>query len=112
MEARSQTAPQAHELREATKLLSLLGQDSSMSPLPPGAAESAFIVGGAIPRELAGMAAHLVPLRSTRCWGRFLDCSSWLLPAFSTIDVEPVPLAEVESAWNRVEKGRRIVFTV
>jgi len=27
------------------------------------------------------------------------------------IDVEPVPLADVESAWNRVEKGRRIVFT-
>jgi NADPH:quinone reductase-like Zn-dependent oxidoreductase len=29
-----------------------------------------------------------------------------------TIDVRPVPLAEVESAWNRGEKGRRIVFTV
>ena len=29
-----------------------------------------------------------------------------------TIDVETVPLAEVESAWTRVEKGRRIVFTV
>ncbi len=29
-----------------------------------------------------------------------------------TIAVEPVPLAQVESAWNRVEKGRRIVFTV
>jgi NADPH2:quinone reductase len=29
-----------------------------------------------------------------------------------TIDVEPVRLAEVERAWNRVEKGRRIVFTV
>ncbi|MGP8251544.1 MAG: quinone oxidoreductase family protein [Terracidiphilus sp.] len=29
-----------------------------------------------------------------------------------TIDVDPVPLAEVEAAWNRVEKGRRIVFTV
>lgn len=28
------------------------------------------------------------------------------------IAVEPVPLAEVESAWNRVEKARRIVFTV
>jgi NADPH2:quinone reductase len=28
------------------------------------------------------------------------------------IDVERVPLAEVESAWNRVEKGRRIVFMV
>ncbi|HEY1648372.1 MAG TPA: zinc-binding alcohol dehydrogenase family protein [Terracidiphilus sp.] len=28
------------------------------------------------------------------------------------IAVEPVPLAQVESAWNRVEKGRRIVFTV
>lgn len=28
------------------------------------------------------------------------------------IDVEPVPLAEVESAWTRVEKGRRIVFTL
>ena len=26
--------------------------------------------------------------------------------------VEPVPLAEVESAWDRAEKGRRIVFTV
>jgi NADPH:quinone reductase-like Zn-dependent oxidoreductase len=28
------------------------------------------------------------------------------------IDVEPVPLADVETAWTRVEKGRRIVFTV
>lgn len=28
-----------------------------------------------------------------------------------TIAVEPVPLADVETAWNRVEKGRRIVFT-
>ena len=27
------------------------------------------------------------------------------------IDVEPIPLADVESTWNRVEKGRRIVFT-
>jgi NADPH2:quinone reductase len=29
-----------------------------------------------------------------------------------TIAVEPVPLAEVEAAWSRVEKGRRIVFTI
>jgi NADPH2:quinone reductase len=29
-----------------------------------------------------------------------------------TIDVEPVPLADVEAAWNRVEKGRRIVFAI
>jgi NADPH:quinone reductase-like Zn-dependent oxidoreductase len=28
------------------------------------------------------------------------------------ISVDAVPLAEVESAWNRAEKGRRIVFTV
>ena len=28
------------------------------------------------------------------------------------VDVEPVPLSEVESAWTRTEKGRRIVFTV
>ncbi|MGB6974813.1 MAG: zinc-binding alcohol dehydrogenase family protein [Terracidiphilus sp.] len=28
------------------------------------------------------------------------------------IPVEPVPLAEVEQAWSRVEKGRRIVFTM
>jgi D-arabinose 1-dehydrogenase-like Zn-dependent alcohol dehydrogenase len=28
------------------------------------------------------------------------------------IAVEPVPLAQVESAWSRVEKGKRIVFTV
>ena len=28
------------------------------------------------------------------------------------IDVEPVPLTQVEAAWNRIEKGRRIVFTV
>jgi NADPH2:quinone reductase len=26
------------------------------------------------------------------------------------IDVESVPLAQIETAWNRVEKGRRIVF--
>ena len=29
-----------------------------------------------------------------------------------TVAVEPVPLSGVEEAWNRVEKGRRIVFTV
>jgi NADPH2:quinone reductase len=29
-----------------------------------------------------------------------------------TIAVEPVPLTEVEAAWNRVEKGRRVVFTI
>jgi NADPH:quinone reductase-like Zn-dependent oxidoreductase len=29
-----------------------------------------------------------------------------------TVAAEPVPLAQVESAWNRVEKGRRIVFTI
>jgi NADPH:quinone reductase-like Zn-dependent oxidoreductase len=28
-----------------------------------------------------------------------------------TIKVEPVPLAQVEQAWSRVEKGKRIVFT-
>jgi len=28
------------------------------------------------------------------------------------VAVDPVPLAEVEAAWNRVEKGRRIVFTL
>jgi NADPH2:quinone reductase len=28
-----------------------------------------------------------------------------------TIAVDPIPLAEVESAWTRTEKGRRIVFT-
>lgn len=28
------------------------------------------------------------------------------------IGVEPVPLAEIETAWNRAEKGRRIVFTI
>jgi NADPH:quinone reductase-like Zn-dependent oxidoreductase len=28
-----------------------------------------------------------------------------------TIAVDPVPLAQVEDDWNRVEKGRRIVFT-
>ncbi len=28
------------------------------------------------------------------------------------IAIDPVPLAEVESAWGRVEKGRRIVFTL
>jgi NADPH:quinone reductase-like Zn-dependent oxidoreductase len=29
-----------------------------------------------------------------------------------TIDVDKVPLADVESAWNRGERGRRVVFTV
>ena len=28
-----------------------------------------------------------------------------------TVDVEPAPLRDVEAAWQRVEKGRRIVFT-
>lgn len=28
------------------------------------------------------------------------------------VDVEPVPLTDVEAAWSRVEKGRRIVFSV
>src|ERR1035438_4583256 len=36
------------------------------------------------------------------------------VPAAASLQIapEPVPLAEVESAWNRVEKGRRIDFTV
>jgi NADPH:quinone reductase-like Zn-dependent oxidoreductase len=29
-----------------------------------------------------------------------------------TIATDPVPLAQVEEAWGRVEKGRRVVFTV
>jgi len=29
-----------------------------------------------------------------------------------SVDVERVPLAEVETAWKRVEKGRRIVFEI
>jgi NADPH2:quinone reductase len=28
------------------------------------------------------------------------------------VAVEPVPLAQVEDAWNRAEQGRRIVFTI
>jgi NADPH:quinone reductase-like Zn-dependent oxidoreductase len=28
------------------------------------------------------------------------------------VAVDPVPLADVEAAWSRVEKGRRIVFTI
>lgn len=28
------------------------------------------------------------------------------------VDTEAIPLAEVEQAWNRVEKGKRIVFTM
>jgi NADPH:quinone reductase-like Zn-dependent oxidoreductase len=28
------------------------------------------------------------------------------------LDVEPVPLSDVEAAWNRADKGRRIVFTL
>jgi hypothetical protein len=28
------------------------------------------------------------------------------------VEVEPVPLTEAETAWTRVEKGRRIVFTI
>jgi hypothetical protein len=28
------------------------------------------------------------------------------------VAAEPVPLAEVESAWSRKESGKRIVFTV
>jgi len=28
------------------------------------------------------------------------------------IAVEPVPLTEIEKAWDRIEKGRRIVFTI
>ena len=28
------------------------------------------------------------------------------------VDVESVPLAEVEAAWSRVEKGKRIVFSI
>lgn len=28
------------------------------------------------------------------------------------VDVEPVPLSDVEMAWNRTEKGRRMVFTI
>jgi hypothetical protein len=29
-----------------------------------------------------------------------------------SLAAEPIPLSDVEAAWNRVEKGRRIVFTV
>ena len=29
-----------------------------------------------------------------------------------TINVQRVPLADVEAAWTRVEKGRRIVLTL
>jgi len=29
-----------------------------------------------------------------------------------TVAAEPIPLKDVEEGWNRVEKGRRIVFTV
>jgi NADPH:quinone reductase-like Zn-dependent oxidoreductase len=29
-----------------------------------------------------------------------------------TVDAVPIPLAQVEEGWNRVEKGSRIVFTV
>ena len=29
-----------------------------------------------------------------------------------TIDVEKIPLSEVESSWNRSDKGKRIVFTI
>ncbi len=29
-----------------------------------------------------------------------------------TVDIEPTPLSEVESAWNRKTGGRRIVFTI
>ena len=42
----------------------------------------------------------------------FLRSSSWLPSGTLTIAIEPVPLSQVEAAWNRVEKGRRIVFTV
>jgi len=28
------------------------------------------------------------------------------------IDVEAVPLAEVETAWHRAESGRRMVFMI
>jgi Zn-dependent alcohol dehydrogenase len=28
------------------------------------------------------------------------------------VDVDAIPLADVDSAWDRVEKGRRIVFTI
>jgi NADPH:quinone reductase-like Zn-dependent oxidoreductase len=28
------------------------------------------------------------------------------------VDAEPVPLADVEAAWSRIEKGRRIVFEI
>jgi hypothetical protein len=33
-------------------------------------------------------------------------------PPFILCAVEPVPLVEVKTAWDRLEKGRRIVFTV
>jgi hypothetical protein len=44
----------------------------------------------------------------------------WAIPGlFSKVEegklkiaAEPVPLSDVETAWSRVEKGRRIVFTV
>jgi NADPH:quinone reductase-like Zn-dependent oxidoreductase len=53
---------------------------------------------GAVPLDqVLGAIPHLFSLASARVL---------------TIDIERVPLSDVEAAWNRSGKGRRIVFTV
>jgi NADPH2:quinone reductase len=60
--------------------------------------------------KLLGSGFGSVPLE------RVLDAIPTLLSLAAAgimrIPVEPVPLAQAQEAWTRVEKGRRIVFTV
>lgn len=60
--------------------------------------------------KLMGSGFGSVPLE--RVLNALLTLFSLAAAARLRVAVGPVPLAEVEGTWNRVDKGRRIVFTV
>ena len=43
---------------------------------------------------------------------RLVALAAISLASCATRPATPVPLADVDTAWTRVEKGRRIVFTI
>jgi NADPH2:quinone reductase len=59
---------------------------------------------------LMGSGFGSVPLE--RVFGAIPTLFSMAAAGSLRVAVEPVPLADVEAAWGRVEKGRRIVFTI
>ena len=58
--------------------------------------------------KLMGSGIGSVPL--ARVFDAISKLFSLAADGILRVDVDPVPLAEVEAAWTRTEKGRRIVF--